>query len=45
MDVHAHFLTDHRVDAVIAAEHLHPDGMPGWPSWRPYLAKRRLTFP
>lgn len=33
VDVHAHFLTPHYVDAAIAAGHEHPDGMPGWPDW------------
>ena len=33
VDVHAHFLTPHYVDAARAAGHEHPDGMPGWPDW------------
>ena len=33
VDVHAHFLTDHYVDAARAAGIVTPDGMPGWPSW------------
>ena len=33
VDVHAHFLTDHYVQAARDAGHLHPDGMPGWPTW------------
>jgi predicted TIM-barrel fold metal-dependent hydrolase len=33
VDVHAHFLTDHYVQAAKDAGHLHPDGMPGWPTW------------
>jgi hypothetical protein len=33
VDVHAHFLTDHYVQAAKDAGHLHPDGGPGWPAW------------
>jgi predicted TIM-barrel fold metal-dependent hydrolase len=34
MDVHAHFLTDHYVQAAKDAGHLPgPDGGPGWPTW------------
>ncbi|CAN5778439.1 hypothetical protein BH09ACT7_BH09ACT7_42180 [soil metagenome] len=33
VDVHAHFLTEHYVDAAKAAGIEQPDGMPGWPSW------------
>jgi predicted TIM-barrel fold metal-dependent hydrolase len=33
VDVHAHFLTDHYVQAAKDAGHLHPDGVPGWPTW------------
>jgi predicted TIM-barrel fold metal-dependent hydrolase len=33
VDVHAHFLTPHYVEAARAAGHEHPDGMPGWPNW------------
>jgi hypothetical protein len=33
VDVHAHFLTPHYVDAATAGGHEHPDGMPGWPTW------------
>lgn len=33
VDVHAHFLTDTYVAAARAAGHIHPAGMPAWPSW------------
>ncbi len=33
VDVHSHFVTDRYVAAAIAAGHITPDGMPGWPSW------------
>jgi 6-methylsalicylate decarboxylase len=33
IDVHAHYLTDRYVDAAKAAGVIHPDGMPGWPTW------------
>lgn len=33
IDVHAHFLTDHYIDAAKAAGITAPDGMPLWPSW------------
>ncbi len=33
VDVHAHFLTDHYVQAAKNAGILHPDGGPGWPAW------------
>jgi predicted TIM-barrel fold metal-dependent hydrolase len=33
VDVHAHFLTNHYVQAAKDAGHLHPDGGPGWPTW------------
>jgi len=33
VDVHAHFLTDHYVQAAKDAGHPHPDGGPGWPTW------------
>ncbi len=33
IDVHAHFVTDDYVRAAKAGGHLHPDGMPGYPSW------------
>jgi predicted TIM-barrel fold metal-dependent hydrolase len=33
VDVHAHFLTGHYVQAAKDAGHLHPDGGPGWPTW------------
>ena len=33
IDVHAHFVTDDYVRVAKAAGHLHPDGMPGYPSW------------
>ncbi len=33
VDVHAHFLTDHYVQAAKDAGHFHPDGGPGWPAW------------
>src|ERR1700712_1244071 len=33
IDVHAHYLTDHYVEAAKAAGIVHPDGMPGWPTW------------
>jgi 6-methylsalicylate decarboxylase len=35
VDVHAHFVTDGYIAAAKAAGHVHPDGMPGWPSWDP----------
>jgi predicted TIM-barrel fold metal-dependent hydrolase len=35
VDVHAHFLTDHYVQAAKDAGHIHPDGVPGWPTWNP----------
>jgi predicted TIM-barrel fold metal-dependent hydrolase len=33
IDVHAHFVTDSYVAAATAGGNLHPDGMPGYPSW------------
>jgi predicted TIM-barrel fold metal-dependent hydrolase len=33
VDVHAHFLTDHYIQAATDAGHRYPDGVPGWPSW------------
>lgn len=33
VDVHAHFLTDHYINAAQAAGITQPDGMPVWPSW------------
>lgn len=33
IDVHAHFLTEHYVEAARTAGIDQPDGMPGWPSW------------
>lgn len=33
VDVHAHFLTENYVTEAAAAGHVHPDGMPGWPTW------------
>ena len=33
VDVHAHFLSARYLDAAVAAGHVVPDGMPGWPSW------------
>jgi predicted TIM-barrel fold metal-dependent hydrolase len=33
VDVHAHFLTDHYLQAAKDAGHLHPDGGPAWPAW------------
>lgn len=33
VDVHAHFVTERYVRAAQAAGHVHPDGMPGWPTW------------
>lgn len=33
VDVHAHYLTDRYVAAAKEAGVVHPDGMPGWPSW------------
>jgi predicted TIM-barrel fold metal-dependent hydrolase len=33
VDVHAHFLTDQYVQAAEDAGCLHPDGVPGWPTW------------
>lgn len=33
VDVHAHFVTPWYVEAALAAGHVKPDGMPGWPSW------------
>ncbi|MFC9835495.1 amidohydrolase family protein [Rhodococcus sp. NPDC127530] len=34
IDVHAHFVTDRYVNAAKTAGHQHPDGMPGWPTWK-----------
>jgi hypothetical protein len=33
VDVHAHFLTPHYVEAARTAGHGRPDGNPGWPAW------------
>ncbi|WP_086750298.1 amidohydrolase family protein [Streptomyces scabiei] len=33
IDVHAHLLPDFYVEQATAADHAHPDGMGGWPSW------------
>jgi 6-methylsalicylate decarboxylase len=33
IDVHAHFLTGHYVQAAKDAGIFHPDGGPGWPAW------------
>jgi predicted TIM-barrel fold metal-dependent hydrolase len=33
VDIHAHFLTDHYVQAAKDAGHLHPDGVDHWPTW------------
>ncbi|MEW2498553.1 amidohydrolase family protein [Streptomyces nodosus] len=33
VDVHAHFVTDHYVEAARSAGHHHPDGMSSWPRW------------
>jgi 6-methylsalicylate decarboxylase len=41
VDVHAHFLTGEYVDAAIAEDIQHPDGMPQWPSWS---AKQHLSL-
>lgn len=35
IDVHAHFVTPSYVQAALAAGHVHPDGMPGYPQWSP----------
>ena len=35
VDVHAHFVTPWYAAEAIAAGHVFPDGMPGWPSWTP----------
>lgn len=38
IDVHAHFVTDHYRDALIAAGHDHPDGIKAIPEWTPTAA-------
>lgn len=35
VDVHAHFVTPWYAEEAIAAGHVQPDGMPGWPEWTP----------
>jgi predicted TIM-barrel fold metal-dependent hydrolase len=35
VDMHAHFVTDRYVREAMAAGHVLPDGMAGWPSWDP----------
>ena len=35
VDVHAHFVTPWYAVEAIAAGHVFPDGMPGWPQWTP----------
>ncbi|MDI2124744.1 amidohydrolase family protein [Yinghuangia seranimata] len=35
IDVHAHFVTARYKEAAVAAGHMFPDGMPGWPDWDP----------
>jgi predicted TIM-barrel fold metal-dependent hydrolase len=42
IDVHAHFLPDFYVEALIAAGHGHPDGMPAIPYWN--LADALVTM-